>query len=63
VPPSGGEIVPPSGVCVGGCGRMLPHTPWVLPMGWMHIEPAQQSPVIEHEPPTGTQLGPPPGEA
>jgi len=39
---------------------MLPHTPWVVPMGWMHSEPLQQSPVIEHGPPTGTQYGPTP---
>ena len=47
------------GVPGGSVG--MPHIPWVEPMGWMQVEPMQQSPLIEHGPPEGTQAeGTPP---
>ena len=36
-------------------GVLLPQMPCVEPMGWMQVEPMQQSPLIEHGPPAGTQ--------
>ena len=38
-----------------------PQIPCVDPMGWMQVDPMQQSPLIEHTPPLGTQAeGTPP---
>jgi hypothetical protein len=47
------------GVPGGSVGR--PQIPWVEPTDWMQVEPMQQSPLIEHGPPEGTQAeGTPP---
>jgi hypothetical protein len=49
------------GVPGGGVG--MPQIPWVEPIGWMQVEPTQQSPLIEHGPPEGTHdEGTPPSE-
>jgi hypothetical protein len=46
---------------VPGGGVRLPQIPWVEPTGWMQVDPMQQSPLIEHGPPVGTQAeGTPP---
>ena len=39
----------------GGERGGMPQIPCVEPIGWMQVEPAQQSPLIEHGPAAGTQ--------
>jgi len=53
--------VPASVGGVPGGSVGMPHIPWVEPIGWMQVDPMQQSPLIEHGPPEGTQAeGTPP---
>ena len=52
-------MVPASGPAGGGVG--VPQIPWVEPCCWMHVDPLQQSPLIEQGPPAGThEEGTPP---
>jgi hypothetical protein len=52
--------VPASRGGVPGGGVVAPQTPWVEPIFWMHVDPGQQSPLMEQGPATGTQDGTPP---
>ncbi len=57
--------VVPASVAGGDPGGevVVPQIPWVEPMDWMQVDPRQQSPLIEHGPPAGTQAdGTPPSK-